>query len=327
MAASAQKRWLAENAVQDVGSDELYRFNPEAHKQEVAKKGWLKDPQYFRRVKISALATLKMVMHARSGGDLEVMGMLQGKIQGDTMIIIDCFALPVVGTETRVNAGNEAQEYMVNYQTLIAKAGRLENVVGWYHSHPGYKPFLSGIDCGTQEINQKYMEPFLAVVVDPTSTISAGKVVLGAFRMWPEGYTPPEQSSEYQAIPLEKVEDYGVHAKRYYKLDVSYFKSSFDAALLDLLWNKHWASTLSSSPLLANREYFSGQIADISAKLGRSDPQFQSKGFLTGKERKETSESQLEVASRDASQAACEQMQALIGQVVKDVLFNPARPQ
>jgi COP9 signalosome complex subunit 5 len=46
-----------------------------------------------------------MVIHARTGGDIEVMGSLQGKIKGDTIIIMDTFILPVEGTETRVNAG------------------------------------------------------------------------------------------------------------------------------------------------------------------------------------------------------------------------------
>jgi proteasome lid subunit RPN8/RPN11 len=54
-------------------------------------------------------------MHARSGGNIEVMGLMQGKIQGDTMIIMDSFALPVEGTETRVNAAAEGYEYMVDY--------------------------------------------------------------------------------------------------------------------------------------------------------------------------------------------------------------------
>jgi COP9 signalosome complex subunit 5 len=34
--------------------------------------------------------------------------------------------------------------------------GRLENIVGWYHSHPGYGCWLSGIDCATQMLNQQY---------------------------------------------------------------------------------------------------------------------------------------------------------------------------
>ena len=37
-------------------------------------------PHYFKSIKISALALLKMVMHARSGGNLEVMGLLLGKV-------------------------------------------------------------------------------------------------------------------------------------------------------------------------------------------------------------------------------------------------------
>jgi COP9 signalosome complex subunit 5 len=117
------------------------------------------------RVRISALALLKMAMHAKSGGNIEVMGVmqvgglgrcrqglrsgvvagggqaaaagaagflrafatccgtcqhltlpsLQGKIQGSEFIVIDTFALPVEGTETRVNAQAEAYEYMVDF--------------------------------------------------------------------------------------------------------------------------------------------------------------------------------------------------------------------
>jgi COP9 signalosome complex subunit 5 len=43
------------------------------------------------------------------------MGMLQGKIVSDTFVVIDSFALPVEGTETRVNAQAEAYEYMVDF--------------------------------------------------------------------------------------------------------------------------------------------------------------------------------------------------------------------
>lgn len=39
-------------------------------------------------------------------------------------------------------------------------------------------------------------------------------------------------------------------SNRYYALEVSYFKSSLDRKLLELLWNKYWVNTLSSSSLL-----------------------------------------------------------------------------
>ncbi|KAF6777093.1 hypothetical protein AHF37_03171 [Paragonimus kellicotti] len=55
-------------------------------------------------MKVSAVALLKMLIHARSGGNLEVMGVLIGKVAHQTMIVIDCSPLPVEGTETRVNA-------------------------------------------------------------------------------------------------------------------------------------------------------------------------------------------------------------------------------
>lgn len=50
---------------------------------------------------------------------------------------------------------------------------------------------------------------------------------------------------------------------QYYPLDITYFKSSLDSHLLDLLWNKYWVNTLSSSPLLGNRDYVAGQISDL----------------------------------------------------------------
>ena len=74
----------------------------------------------------------------------------------------------------------------LTYLDMVQAVGRLENMVGWYHSHPGYGCWLSGIDVSTQSIQQQYQEPFLAIVVDPHRTIAAGKVEIGAFRTYPE---------------------------------------------------------------------------------------------------------------------------------------------
>ena len=69
---------------------------------------------------------------------------------------------------------------------LYHQVGRLENAIGWYHSRPGYGCWLSGIDVSTQMLNQNFQDPFVAIVVDPVRTISAGKVNLGAFRTYPK---------------------------------------------------------------------------------------------------------------------------------------------
>ena len=64
-------------------------------------------------------------------------------------------------------------------------------------------------------LNQQFQEPFLAVVIDPTRTVFAGKVDIGAFRTYPKDYKPPDEPvSEYQTIPLNKIEDFGVHCKK-----------------------------------------------------------------------------------------------------------------
>lgn len=61
--------------------------------------------------------TLK-VIHARSGVPYEIMGLMQGKVVGNSLVILDSFALPVQGTETRVNAASEAYEYMVQFNDM-----------------------------------------------------------------------------------------------------------------------------------------------------------------------------------------------------------------
>lgn len=48
---------------------------------------------------------------------------------------------------------------------MSERSGRQEKVMGWYHSHPGYGCWLSGIDVNTQKQNQQFQDPWLAIVV------------------------------------------------------------------------------------------------------------------------------------------------------------------
>ncbi|KAJ3102443.1 COP9 signalosome complex subunit 5a [Phlyctochytrium bullatum] len=342
-AEDARKRFELENDVKEVSpdndADRIYFYDNAEQQKFLSAKPWAKDPNHFKKVKISAVALIKMVMHARSGGNIEVMGLMQGKIHEDTMIIMDAFALPVEGTETRVNAQAEGYEYMVNYMIKAREVGRLENAIGWYHSHPGYGCWLSGIDVSTQMLNQQYQEPFVAVVsahgskaafflisqIDPNRTIAAGKVEIGAFRTYPEGYKAPDEApSEYQSIPLNKIEDFGVHCKQYYPLEVSYFKSSLDAHLLVLLWNKYWVNTLSSSSLLANRDFTANQIRDLAEKIEQADSSLSQGGRLGTMyaEKKKGESSALTKLSKDGAKISIEANHALLSQVLKNIVFN-----
>ncbi|KAL9936391.1 hypothetical protein V8E36_004459 [Tilletia maclaganii] len=289
-ASTAQRTFELANSVTtlDPSLDRIFHYNAAEQRKILSDAPWRQDPHYFRRVRISAVALIKMVMHARSGGIYEVMGIMQGKIDPETrtIYVMDSYALPVQGTETRVSAANEAIEYMVQYSQLSETVGRFENAVGWYHSHPGYGCWLSGIDVDTQRNNQAHQDPFVAVVIDPNRTMSAGRVDIGAFRTYPDGYTPPADRTDAMgsgggattSVPQSKIDDFGVHANAYYPLEVEHFKSTLDTQLLALLWNKYWVSTLSSSSLLANRRYEVGQVRDVADQLIRGRQYVASRG-------------------------------------------------
>uniref|UniRef100_A0A914ZP85 MPN domain-containing protein n=1 Tax=Parascaris univalens TaxID=6257 RepID=A0A914ZP85_PARUN len=323
-APTALRNWQFANNIKL--SETIYQYD--ANEQQLIRtvRPWEKDPHYFKEVKISALALLKMVMHARSGGNLEVMGLVQGKVDANVLIVMDSFALPVEGTETRVNAQAQAYEYMSTYTESCESIGRMDKVVGWYHSHPGYGCWLSGIDVSTQALNQQFQEPFVAIVVDPIRTMSAGKVDLGAFRTYPKGYKPADEGpSEYQSIPLNKIEDFGVHCKQYYSLEVSYFKSALDSRLLDLLWNTYWVSTLSSTPLLNNAAYVNSQLCDLARKLHAVS----CRGRVIQGERAfdAISAERLTKAVKDARKVSSEVTHTLIAQMLKNAVFNRKMPQ
>lgn len=277
-----------------------------------------------------------MVMHARSGGEIEVMGLMQGYVSEDTFIVTDAFGLPVEGTETRVNAQDDANEYMIEYLRLSREQGaREENVVGWYHSHPGYGCWLSGIDVGTQELQQKFQEPFVAVVIDPDRTISAGRVEIGAFRTYPEGHKAEGSlgasagskngaTAGDRSVPLAKAADFGAHADRYYSLEVSHYKSTLDTSLLELLWNKYWVQTLSQSPLFTNRDYGNKQMLDLGSKIREATTMLgrHSRGggqmFVGSK----TVDNELEKLARDSRAVVGKEVQGLVATEAKAKLFN-----
>ncbi|KAI2084947.1 COP9 signalosome catalytic subunit rri1 [Ophidiomyces ophidiicola] len=322
---SAQKSWETENAIKlvDVYRNGLYCYDAAASQSIMSAKPWSKDPHYFTNIRISAVALLKMVMHARSGGSLEVMGLMQGYVLANTFVVTDAFRLPVEGTETRVNAQDEANEYMVSYLQSCRDSGRMENAIGWYHSHPGYGCWLSGIDVSTQDTQQTYSDPFVAVVIDPDRTISAGKVEIGAFRTYPNGYKPSNadhDDEEYQSIPLNKVEDFGTHASQYYSLEISHFKSTLDTNILSLLWNKYWAATLSQSPLFSNRDFTTKQMADLGEKIKKA-----TKFIESGNQREDvliTKDPPLEKVIKEGNRIVGEEITGLMAAEIKRELFH-----
>ncbi|KAJ2979648.1 hypothetical protein NUW58_g7150 [Xylaria curta] len=316
----AMKSWELDNEVKlvDPTRDALYNYSPERQKEANDQRPWRSDPYHFKHV----------------------MGLMQGYTDGDTIIVTDAFGLPVEGTETRVNAQDDANEYMIQYLQLSRDQGsREENAIGWYHSHPGYGCWLSGIDVGTEQMQQKFNDPFVAVVIDPDRTISAGRVEIGAFRTFPEGFEAAvskpsstqvangsgdlDNSSMTASVPLVKAEDFGAHASKYYALEVSHFKSTLDTHLLELLWSKYWVQTLSQSPLLTNRDYGNKQILDLSSKIRQATQSVQSSGRGSGlfpNNRKVDSE--MDKLAQASHSVAMKEKQGLMASEVKAKIFN-----
>lgn len=67
----ARIAWEHANEVNEI-SDECLKYNVAVHQSIVNAKPWTNDPHYFKSVKISAVALLKMLIHAHSGGVYEV---------------------------------------------------------------------------------------------------------------------------------------------------------------------------------------------------------------------------------------------------------------
>ena len=129
---------------------------------------------------------------------------------------------------------------------------------------------------------------------------------------------------------MSKIEDFGVHANQYYSLDVSFFKSSLDSQMLDVLWNKYWVNTLSSSPMLTNRDFIVGQISDLADKMEHAGTQVAHVGRISGLiigggAAKNKEESPLMRIACDSTKVTVEQTKGIASHVIKDAIFNGRR--
>ena len=104
------------------------------------------------------------------------------------------------------------------YSEWIAKIGAY-NILGWYHSHPNFGCWLSGIDVDTTSNHQLINDPFVALVVDPIKSINLQKLDIGAFRVYSQK-SHEEKSFKKQDLPRKMVVDFGYHCHRYYQLPI-----------------------------------------------------------------------------------------------------------
>jgi len=209
------------------------------------------------KVHISSLALLKMLKHGRAGVPMEVMGLMLGSfVDHYTINCVDVFAMPQSGTAVSVEAVDPVfQQQMTE---LLAQTSREENVVGWYHSHPGFGCWLSSTDINTQQSFEQLNPRSVAVVIDPIQSVK-GKVVIDCFRLInPQmGFAqePRQTTSNVGHINKPSIQAliHGLN-KYYYSIVIDYRKNELEEQMLMNLHKKSWADGLHLTPFEEHEE-------------------------------------------------------------------------
>ncbi|KAG5185577.1 COP9 signalosome complex subunit 5A [Tribonema minus] len=345
---------LAPPAVPASSSDSLYSFDEESLRKVREAKPWATDPKYFKKVKISPSAAMKMLMHANSGVEkgikkggkpVEIMGLLLGRpdMEARSLVVTDVFPLPIEGAETRVLADDaEVTNYMIELGESL-ESTRKERFMGWYHSHPFEVEahshcFLSSTDLSTQLSWQRaedpHGNPWLAIVVDPLRSLAKGRPEFGAFRAYPPEYAaPPNETPDGKVVmdDTQRVERWGTCWDRYCALEVEYFMSSLASTVMGTLTeNFLWMRALSSTPLLEreNQERVCESMAVLGDKLKQAGTTFTFRAGHTmdanavGKAGGKDSDSALQKTTDMSADLAVEHCIEQSSQAIKAAIFG-----
>merc|ERR1712036_206623 len=175
------------------------------------------------------------------------MGMLGEFVDDYTVRVIDVFAMPQSGTGVSVEAVDPV--FQAKMLDMLKQTGRPEMVVGWYHSHPGFGCWLSGVDINTQQSFEALSERAVAVVVDPVQSVK-GKVVIDAFRlinpnMMVLGHEARQTTSNLGHLNKPSIQAliHGLN-RHYYSLGINYRKTALEENMLMNLHKHVWTEAL-----------------------------------------------------------------------------------
>eukprot|EP00658_Telonema_sp_P-2_P015168 TRINITY_DN1581_c0_g2_i6.p1 TRINITY_DN1581_c0_g2~~TRINITY_DN1581_c0_g2_i6.p1 ORF type:complete len:356 (+),score=118.58 TRINITY_DN1581_c0_g2_i6:99-1166(+) len=328
------------------------------------KRPWQSNEKYFKKVRISAVAALKLSVHAHWGangrevGDafdggmensngvaekkeeeedgkekkkFEVMGYLQGKVQGDTFVILDSFPVNAKYNEVAVEIDERAASQMIVQNSMSAAVDRTELVRGWYHTHPDLTLFFSMIDVRNQLTMQAYSEPFIALVCEPVQMLNLKTVRIGAFRCMKPNYTgePHDDAAfERQALwsdapsvykPIPEADLHG-HNETYYRLPVEVFKSKMDNAIIHKLFSEGWAESL-AAPSVLDERLKSSQAQDLATRIDKVSTQHGAHS-MRGPKSGTKDKSPLATVSLHARMAAEAQLHDMMTATIQNSLFN-----
>ena len=75
------------------------------------------------------------------------------------------------------------------------------------------------------------------------------------------------QIQEFDSIPLNRAEEFGVHQNKYYRMPHYFFQSQFENNIVKLIYKNYWVDSLCSNALLVNEDFYQEKVEDVSAKL------------------------------------------------------------
>jgi len=179
---------------------------------------------------------------------MEVMGLMLGQFVDDyTINCVDVFAMPQNGTGVSVEAVDPV--FQTKMLDMLKQTGRPEMVVGWYHSHPGFGCWLSGVDMNTQSSFEALNARAVALVVDPIQSVK-GKVVIDCFRLInPQlmmlGQEPRQTTSNVGHLNRPSVQAliHGLN-RHYYSIVIDYRKNELEEQMLMNLHKRNWTNGL-----------------------------------------------------------------------------------
>jgi 26S proteasome regulatory subunit N11 len=179
---------------------------------------------------------------------MEVMGLMLGQFIDDyTINCVDVFAMPQSGTGVSVEAVDPV--FQTKMLEMLKQTGRPEMVVGWYHSHPGFGCWMSGVDINTQQSFEALNQRAVAVVIDPVQSVK-GKVVIDCFRLInPQlmmlGQEPRQTTSNVGHLKKPSIQAliHGLN-RHYYSMVIDYRKNELEEQMLTNLYKKTWVAGL-----------------------------------------------------------------------------------
>jgi proteasome lid subunit RPN8/RPN11 len=142
---------------------------------------------------MSKEAMSKVIDHVKSVPDKEVIGVLIGKMDDDILIVEDALSGDMIEDEKKVVMPGETLARIAD--DIVNKKVK-GNIVGWYHSHPGYGVFMSEVDNDTQSKLQQF-SPYVVALVSDSST--------GEFKF----FSHDEKSKVAQTLANSQVHFYG----------------------------------------------------------------------------------------------------------------------